>query len=129
MDKSDIALIQSSFDAVKPISEEAGELFYGRLFEIAPEVKPLFKGDMQEQGRKLMATLAHVVNGLADLAQVLPAARARSQNVTSIMASSPINTPRLARRCSGPSSKDLGRNGRPRRQPRGPRLIRRSPVS
>jgi hemoglobin-like flavoprotein len=76
MDKSDIALIQSSFEAVKPISEEAGELFYGRLFEIAPEVKPLFKGDMQEQGRKLMATLAYVVNGLADLAQVLPAASA-----------------------------------------------------
>ena len=76
MDKSDIALIQSSFEAVKPISEQAGALFYGRLFEIAPEVKPLFEGDMQEQGRKLMATLAYVVNGLADLAQVLPAVSA-----------------------------------------------------
>jgi hemoglobin-like flavoprotein len=51
-------------------------LFYGRLFEIAPEVKPLFQGDMKEQGRKLMATLALVVNGLADLETILPAASA-----------------------------------------------------
>ena len=76
MDKSDITLIQSNFEAVKPISGEAAELFYGRLFEVAPEVKPLFRGDIQEQGRKLMATLAYVVNGLDDLTQVLPAASA-----------------------------------------------------
>jgi hemoglobin-like flavoprotein len=50
--------------------------FYGRLFEIAPAVKPLFRGDVAEQGRKLMATLGVVVNGLADLESVLPAASA-----------------------------------------------------
>jgi nitric oxide dioxygenase len=54
-------------------------LFYGRLFEIAPEVKPMFRGDMKEQGRKLMATLAVVVNGLANLAAILPAASALAQ--------------------------------------------------
>jgi hemoglobin-like flavoprotein len=46
------------------------------LFEIAPALKPLFRGDMTEQGRKLMATLGVVVNGLADLESVLPAASA-----------------------------------------------------
>jgi hemoglobin-like flavoprotein len=46
------------------------------LFEIAPDVRPLFRGDMAEQGRKLMATLAVVVNGLADLESILPAASA-----------------------------------------------------
>ncbi len=51
-------------------------MFYGRLFEIAPEVRPLFKGDMAEQGRKLMATLAVVVRGLSDLPSILPAASA-----------------------------------------------------
>jgi hemoglobin-like flavoprotein len=51
-------------------------LFYGRLFEIAPEVKPLFKGDMKQQGAKLMATLAVVVNGLSNLQSILPAASA-----------------------------------------------------
>jgi nitric oxide dioxygenase len=71
-----VRLIQDSFAKVAPISEQAAALFYGRLFEIAPEVKPLFKGDMTEQGRKLMATLAVVVNGLANLDSILPAASA-----------------------------------------------------
>ena len=48
-------------------------LFYGRLFEIAPEVKPLFKGDMTEQGKKLMQMLAVAVNGLPKLDTIVPA--------------------------------------------------------
>jgi nitric oxide dioxygenase len=74
METQEIALIQRTFAEVKPISEQAASLFYGRLFEIAPETKPLFKGDMAEQGRKLMGTLAYVVHGLADLPSILPAA-------------------------------------------------------
>jgi nitric oxide dioxygenase len=71
-----VKLIQQSFSQVAPISDQTAALFYGRLFEIAPEVKPLFKGDMKEQGRKLMGTLAVVVNGLSDLDAILPAASA-----------------------------------------------------
>jgi len=71
-----VKAIQESFTKVAPISEQAAELFYGRLFEIAPAVKPLFRGDMKEQGRKLMATLAVVVNGLSNLDSILPAASA-----------------------------------------------------
>ena len=62
--------------ALKPVSDQAAELFYGRLFEIAPAIKPMFRGDMKEQGSKLMAVLASVVHGLGDLESVLPAARA-----------------------------------------------------
>ena len=76
MTPDQIKAIQDSFAKVAPISEQAAALFYGRLFEIAPAVKPLFRGDMQEQGRKLMATLAVVVNGLSDLPAILPAASA-----------------------------------------------------
>jgi hemoglobin-like flavoprotein len=76
MTPNDIDLVQSSFAKVVPIREAAAELFYGRLFEIAPEVKPMFKGEMKEQGRKLMTTLAVVINGLKDLASILPAAEA-----------------------------------------------------
>jgi hemoglobin-like flavoprotein len=72
---SQIDLVQTSFAKVAPIAETAASLFYGRLFEIAPEVKPLFKGDMKEQGRKLMTTLAVVVNGLKNLDAVVPAAK------------------------------------------------------
>ena len=74
MTPTQIKLVQDSFAKVAPISEQAAALFYGRLFEIAPEVKPMFKGDMKEQGRKLMATLAVVVNGLTNLTAILPAA-------------------------------------------------------
>ena len=70
-----VDLVQSSFAKVAPIADAAAAMFYGRLFEIAPEVKPLFHGDMAEQRRKLMTTLGVVVNGLKNLDAVLPAAR------------------------------------------------------
>lgn len=76
MTPEQIKAVQESFAKVVPISEQAAALFYGRLFEIAPAVKPLFRGDMKEQGRKLMATLAVVVNGLGNLEAILPAASA-----------------------------------------------------
>lgn len=65
--------VQDTFEAVKPISDKAAALFYGRLFEIAPEMKPMFKGDMEEQGRKLMKMLAIAVAGLNDLGMLVPA--------------------------------------------------------
>ena len=76
MTPAQVRLVQESFAKVAPISEQAAALFYGRLFELAPEAKPLFKGDMAEQGRKLMATLAVVVTGLTNLNTILPAASA-----------------------------------------------------
>jgi nitric oxide dioxygenase len=76
MTPAQVKLIQDSFAQVAPIAEQAAALFYGRLFEIAPEAKPLFRGDMDEQGRKLMATLAVVVDGLSNLDAILPAASA-----------------------------------------------------
>jgi hemoglobin-like flavoprotein len=76
MTPEQIKAIQESFTKVAPISEQAASLFYGRLFEIDPALKPLFHGDMKEQGRKLMATLAVVVNSLDSLSAVLPAASA-----------------------------------------------------
>lgn len=74
MTPHEITQVQQSFAKVAPISEQAAALFYGRLFEIAPEVKPMFKGDIREQGKKLIGTLAVVVAGLTDLNSVLPAA-------------------------------------------------------
>src|SRR5205814_1291937 len=58
------------------ISEKAAVIFYGRLFEIAPQVKSLFPPDMTAQRGKLMATLTAVVNGLGNVPSILPAASA-----------------------------------------------------
>src|SRR5260370_15769221 len=76
MNSDQVALIQHSFAKIRPIAQEAAALFYGRLFEIAPDVRPLFHGDMAEQGRTLMGTLAVVVNWLTDLESILPTASA-----------------------------------------------------
>jgi nitric oxide dioxygenase len=76
MTPNQVQLVQQSFSKVAPIADQAAVLFYGRLFEIAPQVKAMFPADMTEQRKKLMATLAVVVNGLSNLESVLPAASA-----------------------------------------------------
>ncbi len=72
-------LVQETFAMVEPIAEQAAELFYGRLFEIAPNLKALFKGDMVEQQRKLMAVLKVAVAGLDDPERLIPAVRILGQ--------------------------------------------------
>lgn len=68
-----IELVQQSFNKVKPIADKAAELFYDRLFEIAPQVKPMFaNSDIKEQGKKLMHTLSLAVQGLKDLETLIP---------------------------------------------------------
>ncbi len=69
-------LVRDSFAKVAPIAPTAAELFYGRLFELDPGLRPLFKGDMKEQGRKLMAMIATAVAGLDKLDTIVPAVRA-----------------------------------------------------
>ncbi len=76
MTPDQVKAIQESFAKVVPISEQAAALFYGRLFEIAPAARPLFRGDLEEQGRKLMGMLGAVVNGLGNIETILPAASA-----------------------------------------------------
>ncbi|VIO79808.1 Bacterial hemoglobin [Bradyrhizobium ivorense] len=76
MNPAQIKLVQDSFGKVAPISEQAAVIFYDRLFEVAPAVKAMFPADMKEQRKKLMTTLAVVVNGLSNLDAILPAASA-----------------------------------------------------
>jgi len=76
MTPTQVSLVQDSFAKVVPISDQAAVIFYDRLFDIAPQVKPLFKGDMAKQRRALMGTLGVVVNGLSNLPSILPAASA-----------------------------------------------------
>ena len=75
MTPDQVKLVQESFARVAPIADQAAAIFYDRLFAVAPQVKAMFPTDMTEQRKKLMATLAVVVDGLSNLASVLPAAR------------------------------------------------------
>ena len=75
----DISLVQGSFTKVQPVANTAGELFYGRLFELDPSLRPLFKGDIKEQGAKLMKMIGIAVSGLNDLETLLPAVKSLGQ--------------------------------------------------
>lgn len=67
-------LVQQTWAQVAPIAEQAADLFYGRLFELDPSLKPLFAHtDMKTQGRILMQTLTLTVKGLDSLDQLIPA--------------------------------------------------------
>jgi nitric oxide dioxygenase len=71
-----IARIRTSFAGVAPIAEDAAALFYARLFELDPELRPLFRGDLKAQGRALMGMIKVVVEGLDRLDQLVPAVQA-----------------------------------------------------
>ncbi|MGH1357583.1 MAG: globin family protein [Burkholderiaceae bacterium] len=57
-------LVKDTWAKVLPIKDAAADMFYGRLFEQYPEVRPYFKGDMKNQGEKLMAMLNQAVMSL-----------------------------------------------------------------
>lgn len=68
------ALVQESFARVAPIADVAAQLFYSRLFDIAPEMATtLFKQvDMAAQRKKLMQALALSVKTLEKPAVLVP---------------------------------------------------------
>jgi len=73
MTPAQVELIKNSWAQVVPISDKAAELFYGKLFEMDPSVRVLFRGDMAEQGQKLMRMISTAVNGLDRLDAIVPA--------------------------------------------------------
>jgi hemoglobin-like flavoprotein len=76
MTATQIELVQTTFKTVQTISAEAARLFYARLFEIDPSLRPMFRGDMEEQGRKLMQMLGAAVGSLHRLEEVILAIEA-----------------------------------------------------
>ena len=75
MTPEQVTLVQISFKSVAPIAAKAADLFYDRLFEIAPEVRRLFPADLTGQKVKLIGMLATVVNNLHQLDIILPTAQ------------------------------------------------------
>ncbi len=69
-------LVQSSFAKVAPIADEAASLFYEELFQRDPTLRALFKQDMVEQRRKLMAMLATAVAHIGDWSTISAAVEA-----------------------------------------------------
>lgn len=72
MDKQTIHLVEDSWKKVEAIAPQAAALFYTNLFESDPTLKELFKGDMTEQGKKLMQMIGAAVGKLNDLETLVP---------------------------------------------------------
>lgn len=68
-----IRLVRESWNQVVPIAGKAAELFYGRLFALDPSLQSMFKGDMTEQGQKLMRMIGVAVDNLDRLDEIVPA--------------------------------------------------------
>ena len=74
MDTQQIWLVQRSFSRLAQI-QGAPAAFYQRLFELDPALRPMFKGSIEEQGRKLMHVLSAAVHSLHDFDTLLPTVR------------------------------------------------------
>ncbi len=66
------ALLQESWARVAPQADDLARTFYGRLFELDPSVRRLFKRDMAAQRRKLIATIGTAVDAVWDLDAIVP---------------------------------------------------------
>ena len=76
MTPKQIEIIRETWQRVAPIGEAATELFYSRLFEIDPSVRPLFESvDLPLQRRKLLQALNGVVDGIENLETIVPTIR------------------------------------------------------
>lgn len=80
MEANTIKLVQGTFKKIAPISDQAAEIFYTKLFDLDPTLKPLFKGDMKEHGSKLMSMIGTAVHGLNNLDAIVPVVQNLGRN-------------------------------------------------
>ena len=76
MTPTEVADVQKSFALVAPISDQAGMMFYERLFVLDPSLRPMFADDLTEQSEKLMHVLAVAANGLSKPDALVPVVQA-----------------------------------------------------
>jgi nitric oxide dioxygenase len=72
MTPGEVEIIQRSFEQIARIRIDAGQMFYDRLFQIAPELRAMFSTDIRVQASKLMDTLAYVIGQLPDGPDLVP---------------------------------------------------------
>jgi hemoglobin-like flavoprotein len=72
-------IICESFPLIREIAIPVSLLFYGRLFDLDPSLRRLFKVDMNEQSKKLVATLDALVEGVDDWEKIVPVLRELGQ--------------------------------------------------
>ena len=76
MTPSEVADVQLSFAKVVPIADQAGMMFYERLFVLDPSLRPMFATDLTEQSKKLLHVLAVATSGLTRPDTLVPIVQA-----------------------------------------------------
>ena len=79
MNQQQIEIVQRTFDMAAPMADELADRFYTRLFELDPALRPMFHGDMKQQGQKLMTVLALAVRGLSKPETIIQAVQRLGQ--------------------------------------------------
>jgi len=70
----DLEALETSFDIVAPRGDDLMDVFYARLFDAAPAVRPLFAStDLRRQKAMLLGALVLVRKSLRDLDAIVPA--------------------------------------------------------
>ena len=69
-------LVRESYPTIREVAGPLVQRFYGRLFQIAPQVRPMFRNDIGIQARKFSDMLDVLVEGLDSLDQLRPVLRA-----------------------------------------------------
>jgi nitric oxide dioxygenase len=64
--------LETSFDLIAPRGEELMDVFYGRLFTAAPDVRALFPSDMARQKTMLLGALVLLRKSLRNLDAIVP---------------------------------------------------------
>lgn len=62
MTPAQLRILSRTFKKIEPQSDEFGIIFYERLFEIAPELRPMFGTDIKLQQTKFMKVIKEVVH-------------------------------------------------------------------
>ena len=72
MDSATVDTLRSSFARIAAQKVDVAALFYERLFEVAPGVRPLFEADMADQQKKLLAALVRIVQAVDKPDELVP---------------------------------------------------------
>jgi hemoglobin-like flavoprotein len=79
MTQQERQLVRDSFQEIGDMAGPLSLLFYGRLFELDPSLRPMFHGDIARQGRKLMDMIGAVVEHIDELETLTPVLHAMGQ--------------------------------------------------
>lgn len=75
MTEDDVNLVQQSWEKIEFVKEVAAELFFARLFELDPALRPLFPTYARDRQRKFGQFVSATVRGLGRLDALRPVVR------------------------------------------------------